>query len=60
MSPYIFSSNNFKEFCKDNDLTEKDGFLIILQEINRLSEEKKKIMSEVEPNEFIDRVYSSS
>jgi len=32
-----FSSDNFKDFCKDNNLTESEGFQIVIDRINELS-----------------------
>jgi hypothetical protein len=36
---YNFSSNDFKEFCKDNNLTAKEGFDIVLNKINDFSKQ---------------------
>lgn len=39
-----FSSDNFKDFCKDNNLTESEGFQIVIDRIKELSDmEREKI-----------------
>ena len=48
MPPFDFSSKSFVDFCRENNLSENEGFKIILEEINRLSEEKKQLVREGE------------
>ena len=33
---------NFKDFCKENNLSEDEGFKVVLDEISRLDKEKEK------------------
>ena len=39
MPPYNFSSDSFQDFCKINDLTDKQGFEIILNRITELNKQ---------------------
>jgi hypothetical protein len=41
---YNFSSDDFKEFCKDNNLTETEGFEVVLNKINEFSNHLEAIL----------------
>jgi len=41
---YNFSSDDFQTFCKNNVLTEKEGFEIVLNKINEFSKQLEAVL----------------
>lgn len=43
MPSFNFFSENFQDFCRNNNLTEREGLQVVLNRINELSKIKEKL-----------------